>query len=360
MFFLSILLTIAALVGLMVIHEAGHFLLAKKFGMPVEEFGIGLPPKIKKWKIGSTVYSLNLIPFGAFVKIKGEEEETEEGDGFRNYAAWKRIIVLLGGIMATWIIAVIILSVVAGAWGFPEAIDDQTTAPEAKLQVMSVIDDWPAEIAGLQMGDEIIGYYQGDELIPINKIEKFTEMIQSHPEEEIKLLAERGDESFTSLVIPRESEDSGPAMIGVGLSRVRMKQYNWKEAPLVGLQLTISQTIAIPVTLGHTFIQWIRHEPIPGIKIMGPVGIGKIMNDAAVLGINYFLQLLALIAIYLTLFNIFPIPALDGGKILFLLIGKIRGKEIKVSAENAINTIFLGSLMLILVIVTISDIISLF
>ena len=360
MFFLSILLTIAALVGLMIIHETGHFLLAKKFGMPVEEFGIGLPPRIKKWKIGSTIYSLNLIPFGAFVRIKGEEEGTEDGDGFRDHAAWKRIIVLLGGVMATWITAIIILSIVAGAWGFPEAINDQTVAPEAKLQVVSVIDDWPAKIAGFKMGDEIIGYYQENELIPVNKVEEFTDIIQSHLGGEIKLLIKRRDENFTAFVAPQQNEDSSRVVIGVGLSRVRIKQYNWLEAPLAGLQLTINQTIAIPATLGYTFSRWIRRESIPGVKIMGPVGIGKIMSEAAVLGVNYFLQLLALIAIYLTLFNTFPIPALDGGKILFLLIGKIRRKEIKVSVENKINTIFLGSLMLILVIVTISDIISLF
>ena len=360
MFFLSILLTIAALVGLMVIHEMGHFLLAKKFGMSIEEFGVGLPPKIKKWKIGSTIYSLNLIPFGAFVRIKGEEGETKDGDGFRDYAIWKRIVVLLGGVVATWITAIIILSVIAGVWGFPEAISDQTVSPEAKLQVVSVLNDWPAEIAGIKMGDEIMGYYQEDELILINKVEDFTEMTQPYLGREIKLSVNRKSENLTIFVVPKESEDSSRAVIGIGLSRVRTKQYNWLEAPLAGLQITINQTIAIPATLGYTFSRWVRHESIPGVKIMGPIGIGKIMSDAAVLGINYFLQLLALIAIYLTLFNIFPIPALDGGKILFLLIGKIRKKEIKASTENKINTIFFGSLMLVLVVVTISDIISLF
>jgi len=360
MFFLSILLTITALVGLMVVHEMGHFLLAKKFGMPVEEFGIGLPPRIKKWKIGSTIYSLNLIPFGAFVRIKGEDEGTKDGDGFRDYAAWKRIVVLLGGVAATWIVAIVILSIVAGVWGFPEAINDQMVSPEAKLQIVSVVDDWPAEISGVKMGDEIIGYYQGDKLILVNKVEEFTKVIQLYLGEEIKLLINRGDENFVVFVAPEENEDSSRAVIGVGLSRVITRQYNWLEAPLAGLRLTINQTIAIPVTLGYTFSRWIRHESVPGVKIMGPIGIGKIMSDAAVLGINYFLQLLALIAIYLTIFNIFPVPALDGGRILFLLVGKIRKKEIKASVENKINTIFFGSLMLILVVVTISDIISLF
>ncbi len=122
--FLTIFIAFIALIGLIIIHEFGHFILAKKFGAKVEEFGIGYPPRIFGKKIGETVYSLNLLPFGAFVGIKGEQGEIEDYRSFIGKPMWQRYLIVLGGVVSFWIIAAIILSFVAGVWGLPPLLSD--------------------------------------------------------------------------------------------------------------------------------------------------------------------------------------------------------------------------------------------
>ena len=147
--FLTILIIFFCLIGLMVLHELGHFLMAKKFGVEVEEFGIGYPPRIFGKKIKGTIYSLNLLPFGAFVKITGEEERIESSRSFSQKPIWQRSLIILGGVVSFWLIAIIILSSVAFFWGLPTSIPDDWEDNMSRVEIMAVqiIDDSPAQLA---------------------------------------------------------------------------------------------------------------------------------------------------------------------------------------------------------------------
>src|SRR3989344_685296 len=125
---LTILVAFISLIGLMVIHEFGHFILAKKFGIRVEEFGIGYPPRLLGKKIGETIYSINLIPFGAFVKVYGETGGIEDYHSFTGKPMWQRFAIVLGGVVSFWVVAVIILSIVSGVWGLPKEVEDSEIA----------------------------------------------------------------------------------------------------------------------------------------------------------------------------------------------------------------------------------------
>ena len=337
----------------MILHELGHFLMAKKFGVEVEEFGIGYPPRIFGKKIGETIYSLNLLPFGAFVKIKGEEEKVEDSRSFSQKPIWQRSLIVLGGVISFWLIAVIILSSIAFFWGLPTSIPDDLKYENNKAEVMvlEVMDNSPAQLAGIKAGDRIMNF---------DKISQFQKFILSHRGEEISLNIKRGEETFDVNLTPRVSYPQDEGSIGVGLARVANIKYPWYQAPWQGISVTARQTAAIPVVLGSVLKKVFQGEKVKGVKLVGPIGIGKIMSEALVLGGTNFLMLLSMISIWLAFFNILPIPALDGGKLLFLAIEKIRGRAVNPKIEAKVNAIFFGLLLGLMVFVTIRDIIKLF
>lgn len=150
----TIIIVFLSLIGLMVIHEFGHFVIAKKCGVKVEEFGIGYPPRIIGKKIGQTLYSLNLLPFGAFVKIQGEEGGIESAQSFSQKPIWQRASIVIGGVASFWLISAILLSVVFGIGTF-QAISDDEQVANPKVQIIAVAPDSPAEAAGIKVGDTI-------------------------------------------------------------------------------------------------------------------------------------------------------------------------------------------------------------
>jgi regulator of sigma E protease len=355
--FTTIIIALVSLVGLMVIHELGHFLMALIFKMPVEEFGLGLPPRLASWKIGSVLFSLNLLPFGAFVRIKGEDRNEE---GFGLFPAWKQALVLVAGVVANWLTAVVIFGLVAGIWGLPYAVPDEVVNPEARLQVTGVASGSPAESAGLKAGDWLIGMGVGEEMERVSLLQTFTDFIDQHRGEEIFLQLEKPTGIENISLIPRESPPAGEGAIGISFARIVMEESSWWEAPLAGFSATINQTIAIPFSLGQLISQWIKGQPTMGAELVGPIGLGQMIGQTFTLGWNYLLQLVGIIAVYLSLFNILPLPALDGGKILFLGIEKIRRKPISTRIKESLNGAFFVFFILLMLLVTLRDIIHLF
>jgi len=350
--FLTILIIFFCLISLMVLHELGHFLMAKRFGVEVEEFGIGYPPRIFGKKIKGTIYSLNLLPFGAFVKITGEEERVENSKSFSQKPIWQRSLIILGGVVSFWLVAVIIFSSIAFFWGLPTSIPDDLEYSGNKTEVMAVeiMDNSPAQLAGMKPGDKIMNF---------NKINQFQEFIKSHQGEEITLTIERGKESLDIDLTPRVSYPQDEGSIGVGLARVANIRYPWYQAPWQGISVAAKQTVAIPIILGNILKKVFQGEEIKGVKIVGPVGIGKMMSESLMQGGVNFLMLLSMISIWLAVFNILPIPALDGGKLLFLGLEKIRGRAINQKIEAKINAVFFTLLLGLMLFVTIKDIIGL-
>ena len=170
---LNIIIVVISLVVLVTLHELGHFILAKKFGVRIEEFGIGIPPKIIGKKIGETEYSLNLIPLGAFVKLYGEEERIEEERSFSGKPIWQRALIVLGGVIAFWIIAAFIMAVVAGIWGLPFNIEDNDPGfgfKKPQIEIIQVMKGSPAEQAKLRTWDFIQQAKVDNSEIETNKV----------------------------------------------------------------------------------------------------------------------------------------------------------------------------------------------
>jgi len=358
--FLTILIAFFSLIGLIVLHEFGHFILAKKFGVKVEEFGIGLPPRIFGKKIGETLYSLNLLPFGAFVKLYGEEGKMEDQRSFSQKPIWQRALIVLGGVLTFWLISAILLSIVMGL-GAPTVISDEENeiliAP--KVQIAAIASNSPAEKAGIKPGDTIKQLTINNQQLTINKVKELQELIEKYKGQEITLTIERGKEVFEVSLIPRVSPPEGEGAMGVALVRTAIKSYPWYQAPWQGILATGNLTVAVIQgwikALGNIF----RGLPT-GAQLMGPVGIFSLFTQVSQLGIVYFLQFIAIISIYIALFNILPIPVVDGGKLLFLGIEKLRGKALNQKIEQNINAIFFTLLIALLIWVTIKDIARLF
>jgi len=372
----TILIAFVSLIGLIILHELGHFILAKKFGVRVEEFGIGLPPRLFGKKIGETLYSLNLIPFGAFVKIHGEEGGIESAHSFSGKPIWQRALIVLGGVVSFWIISAILLSIVFGI-GVSQIISDEENHNliNPRVQIVDIATGSPAEAAGLKIYDTVRQFQisnfppQEDEVRPIplggkfqiSKVKELQELTERYKGEEVILTIERGKEISDIRLIPRVSPPEGEGLMGVALVRIAEKSYSWYLAPFKGIEATLISTKTLTIGLGNVFENLILGRGLPpGAEIMGPVGIASLMAQVARMGINYYLQFIAIISIYLAIFNILPIPALDGGKLLFLGIEAVRKKPIPQKIEQNINSVFFVLLLTLMIWVTIKDITRLF
>jgi regulator of sigma E protease len=350
-----------SLIALVTLHELGHFLTAKKFGVKVEEFGIGYPPRIFGKKFGETIYSLNLLPFGAFVRMPGETEESNDPNGFSKKPIWQRMVIVLAGVISFWIMAAILFSIVIGM-GAPTAISDEETANNPVVQIASVDKDSPAESAGLKVGDNIIeikSSLAGTEFVKIDKVKDLQSFINSNKGQELTLKIGRGSEFFEVSVLTRENPPSGEGPLGVALLRVALKSYPWWQAGWRGILATLNMTWSIILGYWQAISNVFNGVP-SGVEMTGPVGIVSLFSQVSQLGINYFLQFVGMIAVYVAIFNILPIPSVDGGKFLFLIIEAVKRKPVSQKTEQKVTTVCFGLLLLLMAFVTIKDVIKLF
>ncbi|HXK31924.1 MAG TPA: M50 family metallopeptidase [Candidatus Paceibacterota bacterium] len=340
---LTILIVFFSLIGLIVFHELGHFFVAKKFGVKVEEFGIGFPPRIFGKKIGDTIYSLNLLPLGAFVKMPGEIEHSDDPRSFFKKPILQRIAIVIGGVVSFWIVSFIIFSFIP----MGVAVSGVTTSS-------------PAEAVGLKTADVIEKITVGNINYPIFWISDAQKIINNNKGNEIILDIKRGKETLNISVTPRVSPPQNEGALGVGLGYgPTERNYPLYQAPLKGFLRTCEFTVEIPVGWGNAISTAIKRQPT-GVEVMGPVGIFKLFFNALKEGGRYFFLFLALISLYMAVFNILPIPALDGGKLLFLVIEAVRKKPISQKIEQNITAVFFSLLLLLMVFVTIKDVIRLF
>jgi len=358
--FLTIIIAFISLIGLIVLHELGHFVLAKKFGVKVEEFGIGIPPRIFGKKFGETIYSLNLLPIGAFVKLYGEEKEIRDPRSFSSKPIWQRVLIVLAGVLSFWIISTILFSIVL-TLGTAIAIEDEANhnLVNPKVQIVAIASGSPAEISGLKPGDTIKQLTINNQQLSINKVKEVQEFTEVHKGEEIILTVQRGKEIFDVSLIPRVSPPEGEGAMGVALVRTALKSYPWYQAPIQGILATANLTIAI--IKGWVKVISLTIQGLPsGAQLMGPVGIFSLFSQVSQLGIVYLLQFIAIISIYIALFNLLPIPALDGGKLLFLGIEAVRKKPVSPKTEQSITAIFFTLLIILMIWITIKDIARIF
>ena len=331
---LTLIIAFLCLIILMIIHEFGHFILAKKFGIAVDEFGIGYPPKIFGIKIGETIYSVNLLLLGAFVRIRGEEGGVDDYRSFSNLKIWKRVLIIIGGVAAFWIAAIIIFSVVFGM-GAQLPVGDQDVAglTNPQIKVIAVAPDSPASQAGLKMGDTILNF---------NKIKDFQDFTKTHAGEQLSLEISRNGTVSNVFLTPRVNPPAGQGAVGIGLERMAtlVQKSAWYSAPIQGAIFTWQTTTFAVAGLYVTFKDLLTGKGAPqGAEFAGPLGITVFLANAASYGPGFFLYFIGMIAVFIAIFNLFPIPALDGGKLIFLLIEKVRGRPVSVKVEQVITMI---------------------
>jgi len=339
----SIIIVLFSLIGLMVLHEFGHFVIAKKCGVKVEEFGIGYPPRLFGKKIGETIYSINLLPFGAFVRMPGEIEHLEDSRSFFKKPVWQRILIVVGGVVSFWIISFLIFSLVPSG-----------------VAISGIQENSPAFVAGLKVGDIVEKITVGNSDYYVFKISDAQKIINDNKGREININIQRGKERLGISVIPRVSPPPGEGALGIGLGYgAAERNYPLYEAPVKGLLRTYEFTLEIPIGWGTAISNVIKGQPT-GVQVMGPVGIFSLFSEVLKGGTALFFLFLALISLYMAVFNILPIPALDGGKLLFLGIEAIRRKPVSQKVEQNVTAFFFGLLILLMIFVTIKDVSRLF
>lgn len=360
---LAIIIVIIAFSFLMVIHELGHFLLARKFKVKVEEFGVGIPPRLFGKKFGETFYSFNLIPFGAFIKVYGEDGSTDKNDSysFSNKPAWQRALILLGGVVSFWLVSAILFSIVFSC-GVTMVVGDKDDPRflDPKVQVLGIIPDSPAEISDLKIGDVILKLKYEDKILETDKEAEVRSFIAKYPETPVFFTIQRGRDFLEKTILLSKTPE-GDGLLGIYLQRTAIVKYSWFLAPVEGVKATINTTKLAFWGYLDVFENLFKKGTLPpGVEIMGPVGVGAFMTGAFQISFIYFLQILATISIFLAIINLLPIPALDGGRLLFLGIEKIRNKPFSPKTEGSINGAFFLLLMVLMVFITVKDIIRLF
>ena len=342
---LTTLIIIAFLSLLILVHELGHFLLAKKFGLFVGEFGLGLPPRAWGKKIGETVYSINWLPFGGYVKIAGEDGEDEVDKGipkermFGNIAPWKRFLILIGGVGMNFLFGWMLLSIVF------------MIGAEAGLFISQVQEGGPASVAGLQANDRLVDFTRSDDFVAFTK---------GHAGEAVAVRIERAGEELTVQMTPRKDPPAGQGPLGVvlGESFGREQQGVWgavKGGFVESIAIVEGTFKGIAGLVGSALVGRGSLE-----NVAGPIGIVKVTIDASEAGFIYVLSLMALISVNLAAFNILPFPALDGGRVLFLVIEKLKGSPLPKKFEQYANGIGLLLLLGLIMVVSVKDILRIF
>ncbi len=363
---MSIILFIVVLVALIVVHEFGHLIAAKVFKMRVDEFGIGYPPRAMTfYRKGGTDYTLNWLPFGGFVKIFGEDGEpgaAPSADSFAAKPKWQQALVLVAGIAMNLVFAWVLLSITL-AGGMPRTIsaEEALQVADSQIVISRVIAGSPAERAGLQAGDEVVGAQAGDTLFEGATAESFTAFIAQGGEQGLGLTILRDGETLILSARPEVgtiAEDPSRAALGVGVATVTSTPVPLLEAPIEGAKVTTTATLAIGEGLIH-FFGSIFTFTADLSQVAGPIGIAGAVGDASASGLLALLSLTAVISINLALINLIPIPALDGGRLLFVLIEAITRRPISAKVAGAVNGIGFALLILLMVVITASDILKL-
>lgn len=397
---ITLLIFIAVLALLVLAHEAGHFFVARRAGVRVDEFGFGFPPRLfgiyrdpetKKFVVlgprrsqtllshehhadekpeakhapyhefPATVYSVNVLPLGGFVKIKGEEgQHKDDRDSFAHKKPWVRSLILSAGVLMNVALAAVLLSF-GFMIGIPAVIGDDLPAgarvTDQEVGVIEVLKDSPAAKAGIQGGDAILRV--NNETVT-NQDDAFAKISGAAGRGAVQIDIKRGKEIKTFTLQPTVIAEIGRPAIGVGLVDMGLVSLPWYRAVPEGIIATGMFLWDILRSFGALVASAVRGAPVTD-QLSGPVGIAVMTGQAARLGISHLLQFTSLLSLNLALVNILPIPALDGGRLLFVAIEKLRrGKAVPKSVERWMHTIGLALLLLLVIAVTAKDIGRLF
>ena len=327
-------------IGLLIfIHELGHFLMAKYFKLKVEAFAFGFGPELVGFTYGGTRYQIRAIPLGGMVKMPGEDIETSTGnpDEFLSQAWYKRLIIAFFGPLMNYVLAVALFTVVIYFWGLSK--------PSPLPVIGQVMAGYPAEIAGVKPGDRITGI----DGVQVNTWEDMAVIIHKYPGKEIKLALLRDGGSVTLGIVPRKDAATGYGLVGI-VPSIDIEKVGLGTSVLLSCKMTIFQSVFTLKYLGEKLIRLEKPE------VAGPIGVMQILANAARTGIPDLLHLLAVISVALGLFNLLPIPLVDGGHIFMALIEFVTRRPLNKELIRISNLVGFALIIVIFVFATYSDI----
>ncbi|MBI5127102.1 site-2 protease family protein [Candidatus Roizmanbacteria bacterium] len=355
---MTIIIFILTLALLVLVHEFGHFLAAKRQGVKVEEFGFGLPPRLFGIKIGETLYSINLLPIGGFVKLYGEEYHEIKNKNlskraFINKNSWQKALIIVAGVLGNLILGWALISYL-----FTQGVP----VPSNKVTVEKVIKNSPAEKAGFKERDVVLTFYAQAVQSSPTKLKNSEDLIalsKKYAGQQIKITILRSGKQIPVVITPRKNPPVGEGPIGVIITSFEEKKFPWYQAPFYGLIEASKITYKIAVELLKVLVQ-IASFQRPQVDVAGPVGIAQYAQTAIKFGKNAYLELIALLSFNLAIINILPFPALDGGRLMFVIYEAVTKKRLNKNVEKYANLIGILILLSLAVVITINDIIKIY
>ncbi len=364
-----LIIAVILFIGLVLIHEWGHFVAARRGGVEVEEYGLGFPPKIwsKKIKTDKSKFllSVNLLPLGGFVKLKGENDDDDRPGSFGAARLKTKVKIILAGVFMNLVVALFLFMILA-LIGMPKMVDNQfMVASDTKLvsqvknpntiKISNVTKDSPADKAGLKTNDVIVSF-AGQE---IKQLSKVGEISKANAGKEVPITIKRGDQTAT-YTVKLNSQNKGQGYLGISSESAsegyEIRRSTWS-APIVAAGLTGQFTKMTFQGLGNILSSLARGDREKASEqVTGPVGVAYILNAVSKVGFNFVLMIIALISLSLAIMNVLPIPALDGGRLFTILGSRAFGKRLSKEKEDLIHGIGFVVLMLLFVLITFVDI----
>jgi regulator of sigma E protease len=373
MIILGIIVGILALTFLVVVHELGHAIAARRNGVVVEEFGIGFPPRAWSKKLKNKIlFSVNWLPLGGFVKLQGEHDSATKKGDYGAASFWVKTKILLAGVFINWITAAVILTILA-ITGLPQIVPGQFSVPadtkvvQQPVQLSSISADYPAAKSGLQVRDKIIRFAGQEVKTP----QDFINLSHQYKGKDVEVIYNRGGSESTVKV---HLKDSGSVVFGASLVQTSQTQSTWS-APIVGVatagQLTwetLKGLGALVGNLANGIVSQFSGDAnvrkagsaevaAAGDSVAGPVGIlGVIFPAAQQAGLTQLLMLVAVVSIALAVMNVLPIPALDGGRWFTMASFRLFRKKLTREREEKIQAFGFMALMALVVVITVADV----
>ena len=367
---LTIIIFFLVLGLLVLVHELGHFLSARRFGVKAEEFGFGFPPRIfglykqggrwrKVWgdkKISDapgTIYSFNWIPLGGFVRIKGENGDAKDSDSFSGRKIWQRAVMLSAGVIMNIVLAavIIIIGLMVGLPQILENLPNNVQVSSRQIQIMDVMPDSPAAAADFKVGDVIVDINKQT----FSRYADIQTFVDKHNGQPLTYTIKRGQDLINKQVTPVTIKATGKGGIGIGIAEIGLVRYPWYLAIWEGIKNTGLLLWAIIMGFIGLLVRVFSGQNVSA-EVAGPVGIATLTGQMVAMGWVYVLQFTAILSLNLAVINVLPIPALDGGRLLFLAIEKIRRKPVKQEIEAMVHNLFFVILLLLILLITFKDV----